>query len=122
MHRCRACPLDGMWPHVGHPMRAIRLSRRLVMGLFLVALALVPPLQATGDMGCLLDTITQAPPNGEAQRTTFAAGTDPLKTVHHNPDGATGLPSMTSPRPITGPGTAIPPGLELLRQTTQQGR
>ena len=54
-----------------------------------------------GDVACLIDAINRANTNGQANTITLEAGTYPLTAVH-NPDGQTGLPSVTGTLTITG--------------------
>src|SRR5262252_5202547 len=81
---------------------------RLVLLLGLIGLG--PASQAAdftcpaGDGACLIDAITTANANGEANTITMEAGTYTLTTVHNDTDGPNGLPSVTSTLTITGVG------------------
>ncbi|HEX2276567.1 MAG TPA: hypothetical protein VHN13_05500 [Candidatus Tectomicrobia bacterium] len=58
---------------------------------------------AEGDVTCLINAITAANANGEANTITLAAGTYTLTAVNNTTvDGPNGLPSITSPLTITG--------------------
>src|SRR6516165_5936434 len=54
-----------------------------------------------GDVACLLNAITTANANGEANTITLAAGTYTLTAVDNTTDGANGLPSVTSAFSLT---------------------
>jgi hypothetical protein len=57
-----------------------------------------------GDVTCLIDAITQANANGEANTITLDAGTYTLTAVNNDTDGPNGLPSVTGIVTIQGAG------------------
>jgi hypothetical protein len=59
---------------------------------------------AAGDVACLIDAMTQANANGEANAITLEAGTYTLTTIDNMTDGNNGLPSITSTLTIQGAG------------------
>jgi hypothetical protein len=72
--------------------------------------SLVPPSHAAdfacaaGDAACLLNAITTANANGEANTIAVEAGTYTLTAVDNTTDGPNGLPSVTSTLTIQGAG------------------
>jgi hypothetical protein len=67
---------------------------------------------ASEDVACLVEAIHTTNANGEANTITLAAGTYTLTAVNHLSDGASGLPSITSPLTIQGAGA----GMTILEQ------
>src|SRR5262245_1672356 len=60
---------------------------------------------AVGDVGCLIDSVTQANGNGEPNTITLEAGTYTLTAVNNDPTGArNGLPVITGNMTIQGAG------------------
>jgi hypothetical protein len=59
---------------------------------------------AAGDVTCLINAITTANANGEANTITVEAGTYTLMAVDNITDGPNGLPSMTGVVTIHGAG------------------
>jgi hypothetical protein len=57
-----------------------------------------------GDVQCLIDAITTANANGEANTITLEAGTYTLTTVDNTTNGPNGLPSVTGSVTIKGAG------------------
>ncbi len=82
----------------------------LRVALLIGALGLARPLPAAefscpaGDVACLIDAITQANTNGEANTITLETGTYTLTAVDNTTDGPNGLPVITSTLTITGQG------------------
>ena len=58
------------------------------------------PADASG-VACLIEAINMANGNGEANTITLEAGTYTLTAVDNDTDGRNGLPSITSPLPLT---------------------
>ena len=56
---------------------------------------------SAGDVQCLIDAINEANANGTKNRIRLEAGTYTLTAVDNDTDGRNGLPSITSPRPMT---------------------
>src|SRR5215510_9881578 len=56
---------------------------------------------SAGDVQCLIDAIHDANANGTTNRIRLEAGTYTLTAVDNDTDGRNGLPSITSPRPLT---------------------
>jgi len=75
-----------------------------------VALGLARPASAalficaSGDVACLIASISTSNSNGESNLIRLAAGTYTLTAVNNDTDGANGLPSITSPLTIGGDG------------------
>jgi hypothetical protein len=59
---------------------------------------------AAGDVACLIEAITQANANGEANTITLDAGIYTLTAVNDDTDGPNGLPSVTGVLTIQGAG------------------
>jgi hypothetical protein len=79
----------------------------LLVAWLICGLGLAPPLDAaefacvSGNVACLIDAINQANANGEANRITLRQGTYTLTAVDNDQNG---LPVITSPLTIRGPG------------------
>src|SRR5215471_12742585 len=56
---------------------------------------------SAGDVQCLIDAIHDANANGTTNRIRLEAGTYTLTAVDNDTDGRNGLPSLTSPQPLT---------------------
>src|SRR5262252_5243489 len=56
---------------------------------------------SAGDVQCLIAAIKEANTNGTMNRIRLEAGTYTLTAVDNDMDGPNGLPSITSPQPLT---------------------